>query len=65
MFSLIGILDGYADVNHNNAPFGGGSGPVHWIHPLCKGTEYKLVECNYVNGTQHADDWSITCKNGE
>ena len=36
-------------------------------HVDCSGTEHKLVDCEYHNGTfyRHGSDWSVTCKNGK
>ena len=31
----------------------------------CSGTEYRLKDCSYSEGSdRHSEDWSITCNNG-
>ena len=63
---IIYIIDGFADFSLYNAAFGEGSGPIHINYLACTGTEYKLVDCSYLNRTyQHNEDWSVTCKNGK
>ena len=46
------------------AYFGEGSGPMHYDHVVCSGTEYNLTEC--VTGTEaressHEDDVGVKC----
>ena len=34
-------------------------------YPVCSGIEYRLKDCNYLEGGDwHTQDWSITCNNG-
>ena len=51
-------------MEYTGAYFGEGSGPMHYDHVVCSGTEYNLTEC--VTGTDtressHEDDVGVKC----
>ena len=57
--------DGYVDSSLYSAYFGEGTGPIHMNNLGCSGTEYRLKDCSYSEGSdRHSQDWSITCNNG-
>ena len=59
------IPDGYSDESYCCSTFGNSNALIHMNYLECFGTEYKLVDCYYENGTyQYDEDWSVTCKNG-
>ena len=60
------MADGFIDESHCCAKFGAGSGPIHMSSLYCSGTEYRLYDCDYEDGTdEHTRDWSVTCNNGK
>ena len=49
---------------HPGAYFGQGSGPIHFDHVLCSGSEYNLTDCETGNGTRqssHEEDVGVKC----
>ena len=58
-------MHGHNDISYSHAVFGQGSGPTHITQLSCTGTEYKLVDCGYLNSNfSHDQDWSVECRNG-
>lgn len=53
---------------HNNAHYGGGTGPIYFDNIVCTGSEVDLFRCHHnligVHNCKHTEDVGVQCGKG-